>query len=226
MSLRQGARQFFERRGAPIGPTARDYVQDGLVAMWDGIENAGWGVHDPNATTWKDLSGRENSIPLTAESWGSDYFICSDESGRLDHFIDGIETIEFVGRRTSSATYQVAIGLARQPSNYYSRYVAFSSGYANFGSYLPSMLSNENVVESLATNFSDLFRNGEQEEPDVGAGDYFGVGSSTGVVLGRSGSDKYPFGGDIYAIRLYSRALTADEIAANYAIDKARFNLP
>jgi hypothetical protein len=28
------------------------------------------------------------------------------------------------------------------------------------------------------------------------------------------------------AVRLYSRALTADEIAANYAVDKARFNLP
>jgi hypothetical protein len=27
-------------------------------------------------------------------------------------------------------------------------------------------------------------------------------------------------------IRIYSRALTAAEIAANYAIDKARFNLP
>jgi len=221
-----GARQFFERRGAPIGPTARDYVQNGLIAMWDGEWNAGEGVHDSAATTWKDLSGRENSIPLTAGSWGSDHFICSGESGRLDHFIDGIETIEFVGRRTSSATYQVAIGLARQSSNYYSRYVAFSRGYANFGSYLPGMLSNENVVESLATNFSDLFRNGEQEEPDVGAGDYFGVGSSTGVVLGRSGSGNYPFGGDIYAIRLYSRALTAEEIAHNYAVDKERFNLP
>ena len=31
--------------------------------------------------------------------------------------------------------------------------------------------------------------------------------------------------GNIYAIRLYSRALTAAEIAANYAVDKARFNL-
>lgn len=41
--------------GAKKKPTARDYVQDGLVAMWDGIENAGWGVHDPNATVWTDL---------------------------------------------------------------------------------------------------------------------------------------------------------------------------
>lgn len=38
-----------------IDYTAKDYVQDGLVAMWDGIENAGWGVHDSNATVWKDL---------------------------------------------------------------------------------------------------------------------------------------------------------------------------
>ena len=36
-------------------PTAKNYVQDGLVAMWDGIENAGWGVHDATATTWVDL---------------------------------------------------------------------------------------------------------------------------------------------------------------------------
>ena len=33
-----------------------DYVQDGLVALYDGIDNAGPGLHDPNATTWKDLS--------------------------------------------------------------------------------------------------------------------------------------------------------------------------
>jgi len=36
----------------------------------------------------------------------------------------------------------------------------------------------------------------------------------------------HAFRGKIYCVRLYSRALTADEIAANYAIDKIRFNLP
>lgn len=40
---------------AKAGPTAKDYVQDDLIAMWDGIENAGWGVHDQKATVWKDL---------------------------------------------------------------------------------------------------------------------------------------------------------------------------
>lgn len=35
--------------------TARDYVQDGLIAMWDGIENVSYGEHDDEATAWIDL---------------------------------------------------------------------------------------------------------------------------------------------------------------------------
>ena len=33
------------------------YVTDGLIAMWDGIDNVGQGIHDPNAAIWKDLVG-------------------------------------------------------------------------------------------------------------------------------------------------------------------------
>ena len=67
-------------------PTARDYVQDGLVAMWDGIENAGWGVHDAAATTWKDLVGtvdialhgefviKDDSVFISKNGYGSAAF--------------------------------------------------------------------------------------------------------------------------------------------------------
>ena len=33
------------------------YIQDGLVAHWDGIDNAGFDLHDANANAWKDLVG-------------------------------------------------------------------------------------------------------------------------------------------------------------------------
>ena len=33
------------------------YVTNGLIAQWDGIDNAGTGTHDPTAATWKDLRG-------------------------------------------------------------------------------------------------------------------------------------------------------------------------
>lgn len=36
--------------------SAASYIQDGLIAMWDAIENIGFGLHDDNATTWVDLT--------------------------------------------------------------------------------------------------------------------------------------------------------------------------
>ena len=36
----------------------------------------------------------------------------------------------------------------------------------------------------------------------------------------------FPAVGDFCTVRIYNRALTAEEIAHNYSIDKARFNLP
>ena len=53
--------------------SAADYVQDGLLANFDGIENAGAGLpHDPAAATWKNLA---SSGPAAAElySGGSAY---------------------------------------------------------------------------------------------------------------------------------------------------------
>ena len=36
---------------------SRSYVQRGLVAQYDGIDNADTGSHDSSATTWKNLTG-------------------------------------------------------------------------------------------------------------------------------------------------------------------------
>ena len=44
------------------GYTSASYVQDGLIAQWDGIDNVGTGTHDPTATTWKDLKGTNDLI--------------------------------------------------------------------------------------------------------------------------------------------------------------------
>ncbi len=43
--------------------TAAHYVQDGLVACWDGIENAGAGVHADSLSQWVDLVGGRSFTP-------------------------------------------------------------------------------------------------------------------------------------------------------------------
>ena len=52
-----GARHVSYNPSEQMSYSASDYVQDGLVALWDGIENSGWGVHDPDAQSWTDLTG-------------------------------------------------------------------------------------------------------------------------------------------------------------------------
>ena len=37
--------------------SAKSYVQEGLYAQWDGIENAGWGTHDSAAQKPIELAG-------------------------------------------------------------------------------------------------------------------------------------------------------------------------
>lgn len=60
------------RTERPGWPTAADYVQDGLIAMWDGIENAGWGVHDPNATVWTNLAQDKWHLTVNAAAVWTD----------------------------------------------------------------------------------------------------------------------------------------------------------
>ena len=62
--------------------TSRSYVQDGLIAQYDGINNAGHGVaHDPNAATWVDLTGNGNNGTVnTAVTWGEKGWVNSTAS--------------------------------------------------------------------------------------------------------------------------------------------------
>lgn len=46
--------------------TVEDYIQDGLIGIWDAIENVGVGVHDASATKWVDLTGTHSSFSLAS----------------------------------------------------------------------------------------------------------------------------------------------------------------
>ena len=70
----KGSRMMM-KHGAPTPsvPTARDYVLTGLIAMWDGIENAGFGAHSGNTLVWKNLGSLGSAYDATrlaqAQAW-------------------------------------------------------------------------------------------------------------------------------------------------------------
>jgi hypothetical protein len=98
--------------GSTKESTAKLYIQDGLVAMWDGIENTGWGTHDANATVWKDLVGTRD-VPMTNVSWGNDECIFDgvNSYGELYHGqISNMITCEVCFRSYNPTSFQMLVG--------------------------------------------------------------------------------------------------------------------
>jgi hypothetical protein len=224
--------QLFGNQGTGefvLGPdiidyTAKDYIQDGLVAMWDGIENAGWGVHDSNAIVWKDLVG-DGDFPVGSNSFMEDYL-------RVDEKVDnkipwnGLlygdqYTIEVAG--FSDETYK---SIATLPGT------DIGAGFVPYSNWGPS---NSYVLHCGA-------RTVIANTGPVGTRKCFGIAVNLNDYKLYSTTSNYvkdgtwikneteykgsiEVGGRTNFIRFYNRALTAEEIAYNYEIDKARFGL-
>lgn len=56
---------------AGVARVENPYYEDNLIAQWDGIWNAGLGVHNDNATTWKDLAGSYDVYTNAADCNGT-----------------------------------------------------------------------------------------------------------------------------------------------------------
>lgn len=217
--------------------SAKSYVQDGLVAMWDGIENAGWGQHDPNATTWKNLitevaTQNVGIAPVwldTCVSFSNSNYFVENISALQQAFSSNTVTFEFVGYYGAGSKEPqslMSIGGSGRPlwcfyRNNTTIATTFNQGSGETSISIPSTKS--------IFSFSQVCKNAYCNSKYVGAvtqasGNY----TATNVWLGTM-----PYNlslcrcsGALYNARIYAKNLTADEIAANYAVDKARFGLP
>lgn len=216
-------------------PTAKSYIQDGLIAMWDGIENAGWGVHDPNATTWKDLVGTQDMSLSQYGSFSDDSLVCAgtgyaaSRGTVFDDFIYAETVVEYdsLERQTGNI---VIWGEYSEMPNYdrsmdmiiYNDTLVQTGGQSVFYTkgndklfLLQYTRPGSDNVFALANGIS-LERYAKQDNWAT----RYGIGSFGGRQSG------YSYRGKIKRVAMYSRIPTAAEIAHNYNIDKIRFNLP
>ena len=220
---------------AKSGYTAKDYVQDGLIAMWDGIENAGWGVHDTTIVGWRNLVGNGDIALSYPHEWDGKSLINYGDS--VIYSLIGFDIGSVL--RTGNYALQVV-------------YKSFVKGYKpiirNYawgnGSIWNIEQAGESIVfwDSLKHNNLGIVpienrvamtlrsANGYWTLKGLGLDDgrENSIESSGKVDTSQYKTTAYTIGhqAEYNFIRLYDRALTDDEIAANYAIDKARFNLP
>lgn len=220
--------------------SAKSYVQDGLVAMWDGIENAGWGVHDPNATTWKNLAGENDLTKYSYASWGTDALVCDGSGvGASGLFAFDLSSMSMTccvsdlqdttGVRNfictpSSAT--VNSGCCGVQVNGNTAYMTAYFGILKSSKMSITMRGN-NMAAFTTGNPSSVIVNGNNlSRLSYQSVNNSGRYCSIGARRNSNGGFAYPCGGKVHNLRIYSRILTAEEIAANYAVDATRFNLP
>lgn len=229
--------------------TAKYYVQDGLVALWDGIENAGWGRHDADIEEWKDLKGGESNFILSDTSIVEENKIvfpqntsnASDtQTVDVKHFRFPYVEIVFSTKRVSWGDSRVVLLGNEYWGNVQSIVTSSPSGdpdgsrYIGFG--LERTLSENGSQAFVIPNLSVVecgFKCGTVRPANINPvvngqivqyitrPNIYTTTTTDKWILCGAGSNEIT----IYCLRFYSRALNSDEVAHNYAIDKERFGL-
>lgn len=218
-------------------PTAADYIQDGLVFHFDGIENYEYGEHSDISVN--DLvSGKE--IPLSsfvgidADSlsavnenarWWNGYTLASGWG--LGLYFSKSQTVEVVFKTEDLGTgiqfvlldmrSRRCIGVAGDNIGIGLRQATKPTWYMRGG------LTAVSVTYTDAQNTcTSAFVNGLISHSRNSTN--FSQPLSSSINLGY-GYNSGRFSGKVYAVRLYDRELSSSEIRYNYLIDKARFGL-
>ena len=205
------------------------YAADGLVAMWDGEWNAGGGVHD-DVSECVDLIGNNNLTGGTGHgnAWVSFPANKSIYSGDLTSG----STIEFVAGNMSDGENNLWLavgstvwgyGLFQNSSKAGGYYIR--CGYSSIGGNTAFVKDGFKIAACSLTQYDS----NKHDFYDFGALEASSYGNpvSADDTCGASNqlqTNNFPMA--LYSLRIYSRVLTAEEIAVNYAIDKARFSLP
>ena len=193
-------------------------------------------MHDPNATVWKDLVGTRDATLSGLFSWGANYWDVQSVSDRGRATWDGLNL-------PNDQTWEIVIQPSAVSGGDYGRIIAdgpnivspcirsgsgwvYVYGYGiDTGLYLQS-LNNRNM--HLHTIVHPSFGTMDYYIDGMPVWTYSTTVNSTGYTYGyfaNNGGFSRGIDARYYSIRLYSRALTAAEVAANYAIDKVRFGL-
>lgn len=250
--------QIANRESFAVASTRRrgwtnPYITDGLVAMWDGVWNAGGGVHDATATTWKNLMGDTRlDLDISGMVVGANYIDTNRAASHTQAVLQQTDfTIEVVAQSVKDTywadiEYFLGYGSAgSMPLGFgptgswntllFYRYgsTAGKSDSSSYGSLAELTSLNGWSGRSLMNGTRAVYKNGAQLANSTWVprqGSYSASSQNwlgIGVKLSRNNTVSSNTNTmKLYNLRYYARALTAAEIAANHAIDRERFNTP
>lgn len=222
--------------------TSRSYVRRGLVAHFDGIDNAGFGLHDDATNVWTDLTGNGNDGAVAAfVSWTSNGWENASNgkpvtvpAGAVSAAIgSGAFTMQIACNPTRDASRECFFGQYGQPGGFSLEHNngSTSSGRVRFycawgGDYLSPAVVPRNVFTSLSCSLTPSTQIAWAGFETVYTNTTTFVPPSTdcsSVLGGEFHRSEMAFRGTYHAFRLYDRVLTEAEVKANAAVDAIRF---
>ena len=205
--------------------TTRDYIHDGLIAHWDARFSGG------GTSAWTDLvGGRSFELHGVTRSAAELVFAGTADSYAFLSAVDTAAvfenhanlTVEIVakfpnadngGLFKSSAKSGVAVRFVDG-----NRFFCCGSTRPRFQGY-----DFKGKQITLAVTYTDALSQSCYANASVVGPNNSVKGSCAGdfggTYLGQMGDGSQPFNGKVYAIRVYDRHLTAEEVAANAALD-------
>lgn len=249
-------------RWAPIADPSRplglltydvgDYVQDGLVAHYDGIRNAGAdAAHDAAATTWKNLVAGAPDAAFEKKAGDTGSWLANGYAFAGASFARMAEPGVALG---DQLTIQVAsaIDYRRQPTNTWPNVIATPNDFCIYYNNRTATAPQQSIVWKTEPYAGENW--GTRPNANWTTGDYitaildadkqwlfWGTDRSAGSIKDRTvfqslpamrwtwggsswsgGQDRY-LQGTIHSVRLYNRVLTDAEIIQNRKVDDYRF---
>ena len=231
---------------AKAGGWTNPYVTDGLASMFDSVWNVGGGVSDRTSDRWFDVVSPAYIEFENFKNHDDAKIEWTDNALEITHmngvghgmtpvygafYNIGSATIEFVARNNGDNNNRNYIFGFWNNGTYamWDIRVGSTKVITNENAIAPRCLTNELASFSFVCDGSNtlFYRNGEYKGVirDNTFVQYDLLDTSVPIGSRYEYSD-FTFLGAISSIRIYSKPLSAEEIASNYAIDKARFNLP
>ena len=217
--------------------------------MWDGIWNAGKGIHDPTAGEWMDLVGGNNGVLNGNYQIDENCINFLDGTGyaamaKQYSWFDSGGCVEFVvlpygvkrqnlsfpfislhaGTWSSAANNIVLVCWYNSSSPYWFPHL---TTYYGPNVSVSAYWQNYNGGGMNGTPIAALFSKNtvyiEDALKTTGSnGNYY---PNSGAFFNRGQNNTDGYAGKYYAVRIYSRTLTQEERTHNYNLDKERFGL-
>lgn len=218
------------------GLSVKSYIENDINLWLDGIWNAGKYTHDSNLKSWVDISGKCGSINLNTGNIVGENCISSNGTKNGTMILAytpplNLTTFTFeVVFRQDKVIHgnQVIIG-RNYTKSYYLNMSTSGFGYwlgNKNGAILrePPEVGKIYQVQITCTGTSaNAYLNGVKK---ISNGPANVVSDTSNLELfSRFSGGMDHFQGSIFAVRLYNRILTNDELVYNYKCDKERFKI-